>query len=521
SEVEAKARELIPHDYTGVIEEQSRLSESIAENIGSYIYASNDTYRTHDIDLKANVGDVIYIKPMEWTGQTPCRFTLSGYINGGWVNFTTYTTVIGKGYTVTVDRPYEKYRLALVNIDPMTEPAKLRFMVVNLSFEALSSEVVNMKTRLDGNLLAIPTSTTYKQTLQSRVVDITKDIKQGNVIIARVLRWDGVTPNGINIYVRKQGGTTFDYFDSKNAVGDIFQFVAQEDYDAIRFGIRLNSAPTSPVYSEVQIIVMDESYYPYATDKSVLNGKYLSLLGASISTFANMIPTENSAYYPRTTTDAYPVASYHDTYWGKLMDATGMKLLVNNSSAGSYCTTGHGSDSLAGSGTRCVSLHTAEHDPDVIIIQLGGNDFNYSTPIGTYDGTGDFPTTTTTFREAYAVMLKKMQTRYPHAKIYCGTIPPEDRSAPFGVIPEKNESGVPIEVFNNAIRQLASVFQMEVLEFNRCGLNMFNKQRYYQDYAESGYAQHPNRLGHSMMANKCIETLDPTCKVRYGYKVIS
>ena len=249
-----------------------------------------------------------------------------------------------------------------------------------------------------------------------------------------------------------------------------------------------------------------------------LRGKKLSLLGASISTFQGCIPNGYSAYYPHETTNANPVLDVHDTYWQKVIDATGMTLLVNNSSAGSYCSTGHGSDSMAGCGSRCEALDNNGINPDVIVIQLGGNDFTRNTDIGSYDGSQTFPTDTTKFREAYAIMLNKITTKYKNAKVLCGTIPIiKGGTYVSDTFPSKNGAGVQIEEFNKAIREIANLFGCGVVEFSKCGLTFNNVSQFMQD-ASGTYGQHPNRFGQSMMANELLHSLGQEFGIVYANK---
>ena len=241
---------------------------------------------------------------------------------------------------------------------------------------------------------------------------------------------------------------------------------------------------------------------------------YVSILGASISTFEATIPEGYIPYYPHETNSPDPVTDVHDTYWQKFIDAIGGQLLINNSSAYSCCSTGHDYDYLAGCGDRCEALNNGADMPDIIVIQLGGNDFTRSTPLGSYDGTQEFPTETDTFREAYAVMLKRITEKYPDAVIICATVtvirggayvtndyPP--RNKPFG----PNPGGIELEEYNNAIREIAALFGCRVAEFAHCGITFDNIPTYMQDCIQNGdriYGQHPNRAGHALMAHELI-----------------
>jgi len=232
---------------------------------------------------------------------------------------------------------------------------------------------------------------------------------------------------------------------------------------------------------------------------SSYNGKHLSILGDSISTFAGYIPSGNATYYPSGT-----VTAVEDTWWYKLLSALEMELDVNNSWSGSYVSTANGAVS-AGCMTRCQSLG----DPDVIIVYMGINDYNNEVPLGTYDGRSSVPSTTTSFREAYGVMLSKILTAYPRAEVWCATLPQCERNTPTG-FPEINANGVPLFDFNEAIRELAAAFGVRVLDHATCGLTYQNMPVYNPDQL------HPTKNGHSLIANNDIWQMYSACPIRYS-----
>ena len=233
--------------------------------------------------------------------------------------------------------------------------------------------------------------------------------------------------------------------------------------------------------------------------RSIYNGKTISILGDSISTFSGYIPSGNETYYPRDT-----IQNVSDTWWMKLITALGMTLNINNSWSGSRVTTTDGDES-AGCMTRCQNLGT---NPDVIIVYMGINDFINEVELGTYDGNSGLPSVTNTFREAYAIMLDKILTAYPTSELYVCTLPQCERDGSRG-FPEINGNGVSLNTFNRAIRDLADAFGVKVLEHNKCGLVYQNMATYDPNEL------HPNKIGHSLMANNDIYQLDPYCRLRF------
>ena len=158
--------------------------------------------------------------------------------------------------------------------------------------------------------------------------------------------------------------------------------------------------------------------------------KTVSILGDSISTFKGV--SNNTSY---NSTIGNNIVWYHgvawrqniltsdQTWWSQAISQLGMKLLVNNSSAGSRVyETYEGSAVTPGAYLdRCVQLHNnSGKTPDVIWVYLGTNDFDRayaqtavapSEYLGsaskvTYDQliTDNGYTEPTTVCEAYAIM---------------------------------------------------------------------------------------------------------------------
>lgn len=245
--------------------------------------------------------------------------------------------------------------------------------------------------------------------------------------------------------------------------------------------------------------------------------KKLSIFGDSISTYIGYIPEGNAVYYNGTRAG---VTSVEDTWWMKTINALGYKLLVNNSWSGrAVSSVRDGSSAHATDAgykeANVLQLKDGDILPDVIIIALGANDFNSECPIGDYDGSTAIPTDPSTFTNAYAMMLDLIMTNFPLAKVYCCTIMVRESNGATG-FPELNGNGVPVYKFNEAIRTLAKAFGAGVIDHESCGITYYNMSTYMGDFIESaGTALHPNPAGHSLMANKTIETIDNAIRTRY------
>ena len=113
-------------------------------------------------------------------------------------------------------------------------------------------------------------------------------------------------------------------------------------------------------------------------------GLSLSILGDSISTFNDYIPVDYNIYYPGNS----GIPMVEGTWWYQVLNATGMRLCSNASSANTNVT----GNSVAADGSapgcsfrRIMDLKGADGtSPDVIIIYMGVNDFARDIPLGSF-----------------------------------------------------------------------------------------------------------------------------------------
>lgn len=230
--------------------------------------------------------------------------------------------------------------------------------------------------------------------------------------------------------------------------------------------------------------------------------KTVSILGDSISTYTGYIPDGNAVYY---TGSNCGVTSVNQTWWKRVINHSGCVLNVNNSWSGSRVTTTNGE---ASSGIARATLLDNGNDPDVIIVYLGINDFNNNVALGTFDGRGNTPASTTTFREAYANMLKNILRKYTKSKVCVCTLLPDQRNSADVNDPEYNGNEVYLSDFNRAIKELAAAYCVEVIDLATCGITNYNAALYMGDYSDSsGLFLHPNADGHELMARKVMHSL--------------
>jgi len=206
-----------------------------------------------------------------------------------------------------------------------------------------------------------------------------------------------------------------------------------------------------------------------------LAGKTISILGASISTFAgtsngeaadstNSTIRSNAKYYPNTTVAD---VTLNDTWWMQVCHDLGLRLLVNNAWSGSAILLNR-AGTVGAYVDRCIQLHddtgtNAGEEPDIICIQMGFNDFSYGkSTLGTadidYDAliTADGYGIPATTMEATAIMLDKIVRRYPGAEVYMFNH--------FRRIEQTQADTTLMEQLNAAIETVCERFDVEVVD---------------------------------------------------------
>ena len=180
------------------------------------------------------------------------------------------------------------------------------------------------------------------------------------------------------------------------------------------------------------------------------------------------------------------------------MVRTGMKLLNNCAWSGSQvCGVVNSTTSANSSASdkRTLDIGYAKRNPDIIIINIGINDFANGNGylVGNWNG-GNIQTSVSTlgdFSEAYALMLFKYMTIYPKARVFCCT---QMEIGLFGR--GVNHNGELLKQYNDAIRRCAEGLGADIIDLHACGINYFNLSNYIAD------GTHPKESGMELMAKK-------------------
>ena len=246
-----------------------------------------------------------------------------------------------------------------------------------------------------------------------------------------------------------------------------------------------------------------------------LNGRKLSLLGDSISSYTGTVPAGNDVYYTGSNSG---VSSSSQMWWSVLCTLTGMTPLVIDGWSGSAVTqledSAHVNKVPMSSDTRCGRLHSGTTNPDIILIAGGVNDYTYaqsaqSEPLD-WDGKST-PTLGDSFTEAYACMIKKLQNNYPSAIVVAlstfFTMRGDDNGYTLTHTVSGDSNVYTQADYNNAIENVAKLMHIPFIRMDDIGINRANM---YPTYASdsSTIPTHPNAAGHKLMAEQLAVRLD-------------
>lgn len=231
---------------------------------------------------------------------------------------------------------------------------------------------------------------------------------------------------------------------------------------------------TQPVYEDLELYV---KYDLIEKDRTgyVLEGKRISFLGDSISTFYSE-DSEINSYYGGTNQFYYPiysstVKSAEETWWYKTYNKLGLRLGVNNSWSGSSMNASNMMSRIATLGEK--------GKPDIIVIFLGTND-NVNGYVNE-------------FKPAYEKALKEITKLYPDAYVFLCTMGYSAYTKYYYT--EQNRLD-----FNDQIRDLAEQYHCGVIEF----AEIQTKETYN---TVLGDALHPNAVGMEKYAEKAIQEI--------------
>lgn len=218
--------------------------------------------------------------------------------------------------------------------------------------------------------------------------------------------------------------------------------------------------------------------YNYASEAeynylySLFHGKTISVMGDSISTIKDKIPSGNALYYDNTTGKEM---TFERNYWGDIITRFGAVEGIDEAWSGS--TIGSKAASMA-SKDRINKLD-GNGTPDVILYYGGSNP---DSSVGTFDPDADYAKTVdwaqsySDTASAYAASLQRMKATYPGAEI-------------IAIIPYYEQNNIPKQA--EVIEQIAKHYDITTID-----LRELRKQ---EDISPKNEL-HPNMDGHSQIA---------------------
>lgn len=218
--------------------------------------------------------------------------------------------------------------------------------------------------------------------------------------------------------------------------------------------------------------------YNYASEAeynylySLFHGKTISVMGDSISTIKDEIPSGNALYYDNTTGKEM---TFERNYWGDVITRFGAAEGIDEAWSGS--TIGSKAASMA-SKDRINKLDD-NGTPDVILYYGGSNP---DSSVGTFDPDADYAKTVdwaqsySDTASAYAASLQRMKVTYPGAEI-------------IAIIPYYEQNNIPKQA--EVIEQIAKHYDITTID-----LRELRKQ---EDISPKNEL-HPNMDGHSQIA---------------------
>ena len=246
------------------------------------------------------------------------------------------------------------------------------------------------------------------------------------------------------------------------------------------------------------------------------HGKYVSVLGDSISTFDGISNNKsynetigNNAVYNFRGTEAAlnnnGLYDQKDAYWHRLLTDLCMELCVNNSWSGSTV--------IDSAPNRALQLHnTKSEEPDVILFYMGINDLHNKKPMGDLYALLESKTDTrsdsekikewlksssftgsASFEQAYAKALMNMTEKYENAEVWCMSLL---------VNADSRFTTTAMNQYNRCIEALAEYFGCNYIDQNEGYITRGTCIAYSCD----GKGLHPNPTGHALMEKHIVES---------------
>ena len=283
---------------------------------------------------------------------------------------------------------------------------------------------------------------------------------------------DVVTSGPITLWTGKEGQITVPEGDTvRSSNADIVS--VEQDGTAVTLTGGSKEGRAEVTAGESAWVVYNyasEAEYNYLY--SLFHGKTISVMGDSISTIKDKIPSGNALYYDNTTGKEM---TFERNYWGDIITRFGAVEGIDEAWSGS--TIGSKAASMA-SKDRINKLDD-NGTPDVILYYGGSNP---DSSVGTFDPNADYAKTVdwaqsySDTASAYAASLQRMKATYPGAEI-------------IAMIPYYEQNNIPKQA--EVIEQIAKHYDITTIDL---------RELRNQEGISPNNALHPNMDGHSQIA---------------------
>ncbi len=241
-----------------------------------------------------------------------------------------------------------------------------------------------------------------------------------------------------------------------------------------------------------------------ASKESDYNGKIISVLGDSISTYAGYIPTsdgynlEHLARYPQDNL----FSGVEHTWWMQVIERLGAKLGVNDSWRGTTVDGKNATDKTAISNVQRIKNLGANGSPDVILLYGATNDYGQLNNIDTFDKSKipaevDLKTMQwKSLSKAFVNTIMRLQYFYPDAQIVV-------------ILPARTKSYYPMSKLHSGNKLLISIcehFGLPYVDLRTCGIT--------NDHLPDGI--HPNKVGMDLITEAVMKVMLEQCTITAG-----
>lgn len=409
-------------------------------------------------------------------GTNIVHFTVEQFLK----DFTTSITNLVIQYKDDIDASELAYQAAMqAEVDRIlagatvdSEVIDARYGANGVNYSTLGNAIRTQLTDISGAIGSIGSNEkSHLFNMNKAFCDDILDLEDeaGN-IVSKIDKFGNIHTNNFNSYKTPSNDMLYDIHQ--------FNFCIKDEDNNIVFGIK--------------------------NKKSIINnklyGKKVSIIGDSISTYDEWIPSGYATYYPHSN-----VNHVEETWWKEVIDYLGLDLITNASWSGSKVSGDSLGTAVCGcSDARIADLKNANNEePEIILCYIGTNDWKTGVALGSFDSHEAIPAdgTINNIADAYALMLYKIRQVYPKAIVYCMTELEGRPTATDTSYPVENSNGVTIHEVNHTIMEIAHIFGARIIDLNVCGIHYWNCGTYTFDNT------HPNDKGMIAISDVVIDTL--------------